>query len=240
MIEPTAFKLQTQVSPEAFIASVLSRAPRLAVFDCDGTLWNMDSGEGFFYWELEGGLVPADVAAWARPRYESYRRGEVDEEAMCGEMVTINRGVSWAGLERAGAEYFQQHVIPVIFPEMRELVRRLISSGCELWAISSTNEWVVWAGAEYFGIPRERVLAAAVRENGGFATDQLIRVPTDELKAVAVREVIQRPPDAVFGNSMHDFHMMELAKNAYAINPNPDLADAARARGWEVYQPQTH
>ena len=238
MSGPKASQLQSQPSPADFIASVLRRAPRLAVFDCDGTLWSMDSGEGFFYWELDRGLVPAEVAAWGRSRYASYRRGDVDEETMCGEMVTINRGVSWAGLERAGAEYFQQLVRPVIFPEIRELVRQLIDSGCELWAISSTNEWVVWAGADYFGIPRERVLAAAVRENGGFATDQLIRVPTDELKAVAVREVIKRTPDAVFGNSMHDFHMMELAKSAYAINPNPDLADAARARGWAIYHPQ--
>ena len=31
-----------------FIASVLSLKPPVAAFDCDGTLWSGDAGEGFF------------------------------------------------------------------------------------------------------------------------------------------------------------------------------------------------
>jgi phosphoserine phosphatase len=65
-----------------------------------------------------------------------------------------------------------------------------------------------------------------------------VRVPTDELKAAAIREVIGRAPDAVFGNSLHDAAMLELARHPFAINPNPDLESLARERGWTVYQPQ--
>ena len=163
----------------------------------------------------------------------------VDEEAMCGEMVTIHRGIPCEVIEREAAAFFENKIVPIIFPEMLKLTLRLRDAGCELWAISSTNDWVVRQGVKRFGIAPERVLAACVHTENGCATDRLIRVPTDERKAEAVREFLPRTPDAVFGNSMHDFHMMELATRAFAINPNPDLEQVARKRQWVVYQPET-
>ncbi len=71
-----------------FIASVLNLKPGVAAFDCDGTLWSGDAGEGFFSWELEQGLVTDEIARWARLRYADYRAGKVPEEIMCGEMAT--------------------------------------------------------------------------------------------------------------------------------------------------------
>jgi len=56
-------------------------------------------------------------------------------------------------------------------------------------------------------------------------------------KAAAIREVIQRVPDAVFGNSIHDAAMLEMGRHPYAVNPNPDLRELARDRSWTVYQP---
>jgi len=56
----------------AFVQSVLDLEPRLAVFDCDGTLWAGDAGEAFFYWAMEHGLMAKDVAAWAVYRYRDY------------------------------------------------------------------------------------------------------------------------------------------------------------------------
>jgi phosphoserine phosphatase len=96
---------------------------------------------------------------------------------------------------------------------------------------------VVEVGAEKFGIPSERVLAATVDIDGDCASDRLLRVPTDELKASAIREHVGRPMDAIFGNSMHDFHMLEIARDAYAVNPNPDLVPEAEKRGWTIYWP---
>lgn len=223
---------------QAFLLSVLATRPQLAVFDCDGTLWDLDAGEGFFYWEMQQGLLAPKIADWARARYQEYRAGRVGEEPMCGEMVTIHEGLDDATMAAAAARYFREHVVPRIFPEMTDLVRRLRAGGCDVWAVSSTNDWVINAAAQHFGIPLDHVLAAAVYREGGRATGRLIRVPTDQLKATAIREVIRRVPDAVFGNSMHDAAMLEIAKNAYAVNPNPDLEQLARQRGWTVYKPR--
>jgi phosphoserine phosphatase len=152
-------------------------------------------------------------------------------------MVSINRGVSHEILQRAAGEFFDEIVSHRIFPELQELTQRLAEQGCELWAVSSTNNWVVEVGAARFGIPVERVLAACVHVDGGFVTDRLIRVPTDELKAVVIREAIGKPMAAVFGNSIHDQAMLEMAKYPFCISPNPDLEQIAHERGWPVYWP---
>ncbi|MGC2109632.1 MAG: haloacid dehalogenase-like hydrolase [Candidatus Korobacteraceae bacterium] len=220
-----------------FVESVLALKPSIAVFDCDGTLWSGDAGADFFYWEIERGLVSPEMAAWAHARYKEYVAGIVGEEQMCGEMVTLNRGVSHQTLQRAAEEFFDEIVSHRIFPELKELTQRLHEQGCELWAVSSTNNWVVEVGAQRFGIPSQRVLAACVHIENGYASDRLIRVPTDELKAVAIRDSIGQPMEAVFGNSIHDQAMLELAKYPFCVNPNPDLEQLARARGWTVYHP---
>lgn len=220
-----------------FVESVLALKPSIAVFDCDGTLWSGDAGADFFYWEIGRGLVSREAGEWARQRYDEYKAGLVGEEEMCGEMVTMNRGVSHEVLQSAAVEFFDEVVSHRIFPELQELIRRLAEQGCELWAVSSTNNWVVEVGAERFGIPRERVLAACVQVENGCASDHLIRVPTDEQKAVVIREVIGKPMEAVFGNSIHDQAMLELARWPFCVNPNPDLEQVAREREWTVYWP---
>jgi len=224
---------------QQFVDSVLALRPQIAVFDCDGTLWSGDVGADFFYWEIERGLLPAKVVEWALPRYEDYKRGNVGEEVMCGEMVTINAGISERRLEEAAAEFFSSQVEQRdrIFPEMMQLTHALKNSGCELWAVSSTNSWVIREGAKRFGIPSENVLAACVHAENELATDRLVRVPSGPAKATALNEFLRGKVDACFGNSIHDAAMLELARNAFAVNPNPDLESIALAKGWRIYWP---
>src|SRR5713101_4823138 len=92
-----------------FLDSVLRLAPRVAAFDCDGTLWSGDAGERFFDWELrEGGIVSEAMVRRLRDRHAAYRRGEVDETTMCGEMVTMHRGIPESKLMDAAVRFFDQ------------------------------------------------------------------------------------------------------------------------------------
>lgn len=222
-----------------FLDSVVRLRPRVAAFDCDGTLWAGDAGERFFDWELRtGGIVDGALDRPLRERYAAYRRGEVDETTMCGEMVTMHKGVSEVKLLDESRRFFDQFFVPQIFPEMRELVRLLQENDCEVWAVSSTNEWVIRAGMKYFGIPGSRVLAAKVEVKGDLVTDRLIRVPSGAAKPQALREVAGKGIDVALGNSRWDMDMLAMAKHAFAVNPNPDLEVAARERGWAIYFPE--
>jgi HAD superfamily phosphoserine phosphatase-like hydrolase len=222
-----------------FLDSVLQLKPRVAAFDCDGTLWSGDAGERFFDWELrEGDIVSAALDRSMRERYAAYKRGEVDETTMCGEMVTMHHGISEEKLIGAAGRFFDQLFVSQIFPDMHELVRRLQELGCEIWAVSSSNEWVIRAGMKHFGIPENRILAAKVEIDRGIVTDRLIRVPSGTGKPQALREVVKKEIDAAFGNSRWDTEMLAIAKHAFAVNPNMDLETTARERGWRIYFPQ--
>ena len=229
-----------------FVESVLNLKPRVATFDCDGTLWSGDSGEGFFAWEMEQGLVSNQVAQSTRARYADYKAGNVAEDVMCGEMVTMHRGLREELVQQACDAYFALAIAPDIFREMRELVQRLRESGCDIWAVSSSNQWIIRSGMKYFGTPQNRILATEVAVEKGIITDQLIRVPSGPGKAEAIRSVLalKSPPDprpdCAFGNAIWDREMLAVSKHAFAINPNPDLKKIALANGWTVYQPDTN
>jgi phosphoserine phosphatase len=222
---------------QEFLESVLRLEPRVAAFDCDGTLWSGDAGVTFFDWEIEQGIVSREVATFMRARYVEYQAGKVSEEDMCGEMVTMHKGIAEAVMMQAAAEFMAQAFPGHIFAEMQELVSRLQQARCEVWAVSSSNEWVIRAGMREFGIPENRILATKVELESGLITDRLVRVPSGTGKTQALREVAQKNIDAAFGNSRWDADMMAAAGQAFAVNPNPDLEATAGQRGWTIYFP---
>ncbi len=224
-------------SHEEFRRAVFSRTPRTAVFDCDGTLWSGDAGLGFMTWSMDAGVLSRDASAWMDARHRLYRHNEVSELEICGEMVQIYAGLREEELRRAAARFFAAHIEAEIFPEMQTLVADLRAAGTEIWAVSSTNNWVIEEGVRRFGIGPDRVLAARVRVQDGLITSDLVDVPTDEGKAEALRRAGISSPDAVFGNSIHDAAMLEMAERPFPVNPSPALAEMAARRGWKVYYP---
>jgi phosphoserine phosphatase len=162
--------IQTQIhkwSAEEFERLVLEKVPGVAVFDCDGTIWGGDSGHGFMVWSLEQGLVSRESSDWIDTRYRAYLAGQVPEPQICGEMVQLYVGLREAELRSAAARYVEEMVRPHIFPEIESLMKVLAARGAELWAVSSTNKWVVSEGVRELGIPENRVLAAEVAVKDG-------------------------------------------------------------------------
>jgi phosphoserine phosphatase len=225
------------LTSQQFVESVLELKPQVAAFDCDGTLWSGDAGETFFDWEIKQGIVSAQIGNAMRARYLEYKAGKVSEDAMCGAMVTMHKGMTEAALVKAASDFMEQSFPGHIFPEMQDLVGRLQKNGCDVWAVSSSNEWVIRAGMKSFGIAEDHILAAKVELENEVITDRLTCIPSGPGKPKALREVVKKEIDAAFGNSRWDADMLAIAKHAYAINPNPDLATTARRRGWTIFFP---
>ena len=235
----TALRLTT---PD-FHARVLALSPKIAVFDCDGTLWSGDAGSAFMHWSIDTKLISLDQIAWIKQRYAGYQHGTVSEYDICGDMVTVYRGLPVDRLRTAAAQFFRDYIEPNIFPELAALISELQQNGCDIWAVSSTNNWVIEEGVRRFNIPADHVLAARVEVDNDHVTDRLIHVPTDEGKVEALRRVGITAPDAVFGNSIHDAAMLSIARlqhniaGAFPVNPSTDLLTRAAAEGWPVYYP---
>lgn len=220
-----------------FHAAVYELNPSVAVFDCDGTLWSGDAGSGFMNWTIEHGLVSREAMDWMDRRYRGYLRGEVSELTICGEMVQVYQGLREEEMRRAAREFFSASIERNIFPEMKELIAALQAKGVDIWAVSSTNDWVIEEGVRRFNIPPSRVLAARVEIKNGIVTDVLRDVPTDEGKVNSLRGAGITAPDAVFGNSIHDAAMLSIARRAFPVNPSPALAEQSALEGWAVYYP---
>jgi len=246
-------------------------APRVAVFDCDGTLWSGDAGSGFMHWTVqraaEGndqGILSPEAIAWLDQRYRGYLAGQVSELDICGQMVQVYRGLRESDMRAAAAEFFATRIEPDIFPEMLALIRDLQAAGTEIWAVSSTCDWVIEEGVRRFSIPASRVLAARVAIANGIVTDTLLDVPTDESKVAALARAGITAPGAVFGNSVHDAAMLAIARShkaingasgakgisgtkgisetkaasgAFPVNPTPALLQRAAHEGWPVFYP---
>lgn len=222
-----------------FEQAVLSQSPSVAIFDCDGTLWSGDAGCGFMTWSIDQGLVSRNASDWIDDQYRLYLAGKVSEEQICGEMVQLYADLREDEIRHASATYFRQYIEPHIFPEMRALVEKLQARQVDIWAVSSTNNWVIEEGVRRFNIPASRVLAAEVRIRDGRITSELIDTPTGPGKVEALRRVGITAPDAVFGNSIHDEAMLDIARHAYPVNPSPALAESAGRKNWTVFYPES-
>lgn len=229
--------LVNRLSTAEFHAAVYELSPSVAVFDCDGTLWSGDAGSSFMNWTVETGLVSREATDWIDGRYRGYKRGEVSEIAICGEMVQLYQGLREEEMRRAAKTFFESKIEPNIFPEMLELITELQRRDVDIWAVSSTCDWVIEEGVQRFNIPANRVLAACVTVKNGLVTDMICDVPTDEGKVAALARAGITTPDAVFGNSVHDAAMLAIAQRAFPVNPSPALVERSAAEGWPVYYP---
>jgi phosphoserine phosphatase len=244
-MEPILSDSTTPLTTPEFHARVHALNPRIAVFDCDGTLWSGDAGSSFMHWTIDTKLISPKQIAWLNERYDGYKRGQVSEVDICGDMTKVYRGLPVEALRSAAAHFFADYIEPNIFPELALLIAELQRNGCEIWAVSSTNDWVIEEGVRRFNIPSDHVLSARVEIDNGIITDRLIHVPTDEDKVEALRRVGitagitagHRAPDAVFGNSIHDAAMLSIARQAFPVNPSTGLLDRAALEAWPIYYP---
>jgi phosphoserine phosphatase len=236
-VSTTAPALSILSTPE-FLSAIQAVAPRIAVFDCDGTLWSPDAGSGFMNWTVETGLLSRSGSEWIADRHRAYHRGEIDELTICGEMVQVYRGLRESEIRASAQRFFTTHIEAYVFPELRALIADLQSKGVEIWAVSSTWNIVIEEALRGFNISSERILGARVEVRDGIVTEKLVDVPTDEGKAASLRRAGVPNPDAVFGNSIHDAAMLQIARRAFPVNPNAELQQLCLQTQWPVYYPE--
>src|SRR5215831_12937286 len=128
----TMGKSASALTSQEFTRVVLDAAPQVAAFDCDGTLWSGDAGETFFDWEIRSGVVSAELGRAMRARYAEYKAGQVTEDDMCSEMVTMHKGKTDAFMMQVATDFMEEHFPGKVFPEMLALVQRLHERGCEI------------------------------------------------------------------------------------------------------------
>ena len=192
----------------------------MAFWDFDGTIIKGDIGLGL----EEGGVVRYPgiirhaIVSGFTPLYageEGYRRWLRDYEYMSGLGRWLSQGFDaqmFAGtdaeaLDASCARWIAEQGIPRwYFKSSVAIWKALERMGVENYVVSANIESLVRNTAPSLGIPRGRVRATRVAEEGGRLTTRILYpIPHGEGKVEAVRELVQARPRGVavagFGNS---------------------------------------
>ena len=207
----------------------------IAVFDADGTLWQNDIGESFFRWLIENKkLVGADYSEDFYQKYEDLLEKD-DVDTAFTMLITLMAGIKEEDLKSWSSDYFETFKHNV-FPMQKELIERLHNAGVEVWVVSASNRWSVEAGALYFGIEPENVIAMKVKVKDGILTDEFVPpVLHGEGKVEAIKEYIGDRVDFVCGNSRSDYNMLDFSSEmSLIINPSDKVGAIAGTDGEET------
>lgn len=224
------FMDKTNEQLEAFLESTVPMKTRkVAVFDCDGTLF----GQAPYY------LADEALYEFAKKNYEgkndekSKEKMKIVDQLLHGDNVGVdfvqNRvrflsGLTADEVQEIGDAMFHEKYQNKMYPEMKALIRNLEDYGFEVWILSASPELLYQKFcAEQLGLPEDRILGVKSRVGeGNIVTDELVYpVSQDEGKADVVRTFIKADPLFVGGNSRGDLEMMNTSVGL-KIMINPD------------------
>jgi HAD superfamily hydrolase (TIGR01490 family) len=211
----------------------------LAIFDLDNTLIAGDSDHLWGEWLCAEGLVDAgDFAARNAQFYADYRAGVLDIRAYLAFALAPLRGRSVAEVAGWQARFLADCIEPIMLPAAKTLLRGHRANGDTLLVITATNEVVTRPIVEALGV--EHLIGCQVEVIDGVYTGETLGVPSyREGKVDRLHAWLAGRPETLAGatfysDSHNDLALLKRVDYPVAVDPDPELADAARAAGWPV------
>ena len=216
-----------------------ARGP-LAVFDVDGTLFRRGLlpaltrrlvNEGVFSERVREELSE-DYYAWVERRgsYDTYDRLVMD--LFLRELA----GVSVAELRRCARIEVQTHGRRVHI-YTRDVALRLREAGYQLIAISGSPQEILDLFLKPLGFDRAWGTVLAKDDQGRY-TGEVLEDPFKNKRRVLegfVRDAgVSLEGSVGMGDTLSDVGFLDVVRTPIAFNPNRDLFDVARERGWPI------
>jgi len=217
----------------------MSRAA--AFFDLDKTLMAGSSGMQFARIAARQGIVgKRQLASWGFEHFRYRLRGTTDERT--AEVLKVARelitGVSARSIDRMGPEVMAA-ILPRIFPQMLEQVYLHQDEGRSTFIVSAAGNGVVEQLAHVLGMDGGIGTRYEVDHAGDF-TGRLEGPfvygagKVDAMREFAAAHGIDLGRSYAYSDSLSDLPMLRAVGNPVAVNPDPPLAEIARAEGWQV------
>jgi HAD superfamily phosphoserine phosphatase-like hydrolase len=205
--------------------------PRLAAFDLDGTLIRRDMGDAVLATLISKGRISVE-AWWTYQQLLKDSRSKAYEWA-----VAAMEGLKVADVYLAAADVLRgspEEKIslsdsvrvdrPSVIPQMQALVMWLHSHDFEVYLVTATNFWAASVvGADFFGIPAERVIGVEADLDRGRLTSRITRpAPIGEGKAEAWKHRLGvRHPFIAAGDSAGDLSLLSLVSGGLILWTGP-------------------
>jgi putative phosphoserine phosphatase / 1-acylglycerol-3-phosphate O-acyltransferase len=214
--------------------------PRIgAFFDLDGTLVAGFTVAAVTKDRLRRREVGAAEFARMMQLALEYRLGRQQFENIIEGAVQSAKGRLAEDVEEMGDRVFEQSIVDLIYPEMRELVQAHQRRGHTVVLSSSALTMQAAPVARYLGIDH-LVCNRFVVDEQGILTGEIERpVVWGTTKATSVQQFaaehhIDLGLSYFYADGDEDLALMHLVGHPRPVNPGPGLARVAGRRGWPV------
>lgn len=212
-----------------------------AFYDVDGTLVDSNVIYVYLYYALRMQKISDRLGRLLRAAFFSpaYAVAEVASRTLFNKMFYNNyRGMEHERLVLMGREVAEEALLTHLYGDARKRVDKAREMGLVQVIVSGSLDMIMEPFAEILGI--DRVLANKLEFENGRATGRLIppvlasKNKKTVIEAFAREENIDLTRSYAFGDSRYDLPMLECVGFPCAVNPDKELEQIARERGWPV------
>ena len=138
-----------------------------------------------------------------------------------------------------GEEIYDELMADRIWSGTLALAQMHLAAGQRVWLVTATPLELATIIARRLGLTG--ALGTVAETVDGVYTGRLVgdilhgAAKAQAVRALAVREGLDLHRCTAYSDSANDIPMLSAVGTAVAVNPDPDLRDVARARGWEIH-----
>jgi len=220
-IQIKGFSQETNQRLQNFLEATVDYPERkVAVFDCDGTIF----GQVPHYLADESLYEFANQNRMRQPEIiRNMTTNSMDRKEYLIDRIKYFAGMKASTVENLGADCFKSHYSDKFYPEMQKLIDNLKNYGFEVWIITASPE-VLYEKfvSKVTGVPETRIIGTKSVIKYGIVTKEIVEpVPQNEGKAFTIDTFIKTKPLFAAGNSRGDFEMMQTGTMLkLVVNPN--------------------
>ena len=186
-------------------------------------------------------LKTSDIAdfAWKQVKFRvSGKESSTDVASGREKALSFVAGRSTAELARLGEEIYDEIIADKIWPGTKALAQMHLDAGQQVWLVTATPVELAQVIAKKLGLTG--ALGTVAESKDGLFTGRLVGDilhglgKAHAVRTLAVREGLNLKRCTAYSDSHNDVPMLNLVGTAVAINPDSDLRELAKNRGWEI------
>ncbi|PTR31235.1 HAD superfamily hydrolase (TIGR01490 family) [Rhodococcus sp. OK519] len=177
--------------------------------------------------------------AWKQVKFRITGKENSEDVAEGREKaLSFVAGRSTAELARLGEEIYDEVIADKIWAGTRALAQMHLDAGQQVWLVTATPVELAQVIAKRLGLTG--ALGTVAESEDGVFTGRLVGDilhglgKAHAVRTLAVREGLNLKRCTAYSDSYNDVPMLSLVGTAVAVNPDADLREVAKHRGWAV------
>ncbi|WP_028477124.1 HAD-IB family hydrolase [Nocardia sp. CNY236] len=177
--------------------------------------------------------------AWKQVKFRvTGKENSTDMASGKEKALAFIAGRSTTELAALGEDIYDEIIADKIWPGTRALAQMHLDAGQQVWLVTATPVELAQVIAKRLGLTG--ALGTVAESVEGRFTGRLVGDilhglgKAHAVRTLAIREGLNLKRCTAYSDSHNDVPMLSLVGTAVAINPDSDLREVAKNRGWEI------